>query len=200
VGAENVMRTLLALVLATLMSTSVLAADDHELWREARLRPQDPRLADLLRAGVARSETFRSLVNRIESGNVFVYVTLSPMRSHLVGKLTWMSKAGLHRYLKATLSIEQSADQMIATLAHELQHALEVSAHEDVVDQRSLIELYKRIGRPSYLPGVSSWETKAAQQTALQVRRELISGEATAAADDVAPARYGAKGTDRSQS
>ena len=187
------MRTLLALVFGSLIAATgleakdarpaearsaeadALAADPNETWREARLRPQDPRLADLLRAGVARSATFRALVNRLEAGNVIVYLSLSQtLRSSLAGKLTWMTRAGDFRYVKATLNADQSADHMIATLAHELQHALEVSADRDVTDQRSLLALYKRIGRPSHSGLAEAWETKAAQDAGVQVRRELL--------------------------
>ena len=177
------MRTLLALVFGSLIATTALAANPDETWREARLRPQDARLADLLRAGVARSATFRALVNRLESGNVIVYLSLSQtLRSNLAGKLTWMTKAGNFRYLKATLNLEQTADQMIATLAHELQHALEVSADLDVTDQRSMLALYKRIGRPSYSGLVEAWETQAAQDAGFRVRRELLSAATAATA------------------
>lgn len=187
------MRTLIALLFGCLISSSSLAAvpDDSlaiarsaeadETWRKARIRPQDPRLTDLLRDGVARSATFRSLVTRIEAGNVFVYLSLSPvMKSTLAGKLTWITNAGRFRYLRATINTEQSFDQMIATLAHELQHAVEVSADDSVTDQRSLQELYKRIGRPSFTGINAGWETEAAQQTGLQVRRELTAATATA--------------------
>ena len=170
------MRTLLALIVGTLIATSAFAADPGETWREARIRPQDSRIAELLREGIARSATFRTLVNRLESGNVIVYLSLSQsLRANLFGKLTWITKAGNFRYLKATLNIEQTADQMIATLAHELQHALEVSADEDVTDQRSMLALYKRIGRPSDFGASESWETEAAKATGLRVRRELLS-------------------------
>ena len=177
------MRTLIALSVACLISTSAFAAVPDEAWRVARIRPQDPRLADLLRAGVARSATFRAIVNRLEAGNLIVYVSLSPaMKSSLAGKLTWMSRAGAFRYVKATINTEQSADQMIATLAHELQHALEVSGDDTVSDQRSLLELYKRIGRPSGAGIATGWETVAAHETGLQVRRELIASAAAASA------------------
>ena len=169
------MRTLLALIVGSLIASTALAAEP-ESWREARVRPQDPRLAALLRAGVARSATFRTIVNRLEAGNVIVYVALSQtLKSGLAGKLTWMTKAGDFRYLKATINMEQNADQMIATLAHELQHALEVSGDESVIDQRSLIGLYQRIGRPSRPGQSAAWETEAAQDTGYQVRRELVS-------------------------
>ena len=171
------MRTLLALFVCCFVTASAAAAQDagwlepREAWREARIRPQDPRLADLIRTGLARSATFRDIVNRIEAGNVFVYVSLSPtMRTTLAGKLTWMTRSGTFRYVKATINTEQSADQMIATLAHELQHALEVSGDETVIDQRSLAGLYKRIGRPSSTSGVTAgFETAAARSRASDI-------------------------------
>ena len=183
------MRTLLALFVGCFLSASAVAAQDigafepREAWREARIRPQDPRLADLIRTGISRSATFRDIVKRIEAGNLIVYVSLSPtMRASLAGKLTWMTKSGMFRYVRATINTEQSADQMIATLAHELQHALEVAGDETVIDQRSLAGLYKRIGRPSTTGVTAGFETVAAQETGLQVRRELVADTATAAA------------------
>jgi len=176
------MRTLIALLVSCLISTTAFAEVPDQTWREARIRPQDPRLADLLRAGVARSATFRAIVNRLEAGTLIVYISLSPtMRSSLAGKLTWITKAGGFRYLRATINTEQSAEQMIATLAHELQHALEVSDEPDVIDQRSLLSLYKRIGRPSVSGLNEGWETAAARETGFQVRRELIAFPAAAA-------------------
>jgi hypothetical protein len=197
------MRTLLFLLAGCLISTSAIAQGAaldvaravavDETWREARIRPQDPRLAELIRDGIARSATFRDLVKRLESGNLIVYVTLSPnMRASLAGKLTWMSKSGAFRYMRATINTEQSSSQMIATLAHELQHALEVGAEESVIDQRSLAGLYKRIGRPSTAGVAGGFETLAAQEAGLQVRRELVASAAAAAA--------ATRGTDNSQS
>lgn len=185
------MRTLLALIVGGLLSSNALAtpaniglaeargADDA--WREARIRPQDPRLAELMRTGIARSATFRDLVRRIEAGNLFVYVSFSPnMRPSLSGKLTWMSKTGAFRYVRATINPQQINYELIATLAHELQHALEVGGEESVVDQRSLAQLYQRIGHPSGAGG-AGYETAAAQQAGLQVRRELAASTAVAA-------------------
>src|SRR5687768_16432511 len=118
------MRTLIALLVGCVISTSVFAgapdasraeahsAEADDAWRQARIRPQDPRLEHVIREGIARSATFRNIVNRIEAGNVFVYVSLSPnLRSSLAGKLTWMTQAGAFRYLKATISTEQNTMQ-----------------------------------------------------------------------------------------
>lgn len=182
------MRTLLALLVGVLASTDAIAAtrDDcrpeaFSAKAEARLRPQDPRLIELLGAGAARSATFRSLVTRLEAGNVIVYISMSQtLKSNLAGKLTWLAGAGTFRYLKATLNLQQTADQMIVTLAHELHHATEVSEDPGVVDQRSMLALYRRIGRQSLLGLAMAWETQGAQDIANQVRRELNSGSIAA--------------------
>ena len=39
---------------------------------------------------------------------------------------------------------------MIATIAHELQHAVEVIEDETVNDEKSLVALYRRIGQQSW--------------------------------------------------
>jgi hypothetical protein len=175
---ENTMRHLLALLLCVFVSSSAFAANLTEPLSQARIRPQDPRLVTLLRDGMARSATLRSLVNRIEASNLIVYIALSPiMKTSLAGKLTWMTRSGDYRYVRATINTEQNMDQMIATLAHELHHAVEVLEDENVLDQRSMQELYKRIGRPS-VSATAGWETIAAQETGYRVRRELSSAAA----------------------
>ena len=116
-----------------------------------------------------------ALVNRIEASNVFVYVSVSPfLNSSLSGQLTWMTQAGPYRYLRATLSADQTSDQLIASLAHELQHAVEVVGDDLVVSEQTLVALCKRIGHPSRAVANSGWETVAAQQTGYRVRRELV--------------------------
>ncbi|MGE0866666.1 MAG: hypothetical protein AB7P34_22415 [Vicinamibacterales bacterium] len=185
------MRWLLNVALCSAVLCSlVLASTVHASPRDKtpapgdRIRPQDSRSTRLLRDGMARSETFRNLVTRLEASNVFVYVQVSPfIKSTLAGQLTWMTQAGPYRYLRATISPDQTIDQAIASLAHELQHALEVADDEGVVSEETLVSLYKRIGQPSTAAVAAGWETIAAQETGYQVRRELVgaAGESIAA-------------------
>lgn len=171
------MRHLLALVLCSLIVAPTLAASPYpEPQRDGgpRIRAQDGRIKELLKIGTARSSTFRALVDRINADDLIVYVSLSPLlKPNLAGKLTWMGKAGGFRYVRAQISTELHPDAMIATLAHELQHAVEVIEDQGVTDQRSLEQLYKRIGRPSTGTVPAGWETEAAQRAGLRVRREL---------------------------
>jgi hypothetical protein len=171
------MRLLLTLALSAVVVTSstlaAKAADPH-------VRPQDDRLTNVLREGSARSATFKALVDRIEKSDVIVYVALNPlMKSNLSGMLTWMTSAGDFRYVRASISTDLTPDQMIATVAHELQHAVEVIEDRSVTDEKSLVALYRRIGRQNSHAAPSRWETVAAQRTGFQVRRELGGAPAT---------------------
>jgi hypothetical protein len=170
------MRWLLSIVLCSVLVANV-HADSAGKPRDggSRIRPQDSRSTQLLRDGIARSETFRALVDQIEASNVFVYVQVSPfIKSTLAGQLTWMTQAGPYRYLRATISPEQTMDQAIASLAHELQHAVEVMGDDEVVSETTLVSLYKRIGQPSTAAVAAGWETIAAQEAGNRVRRELV--------------------------
>ena len=165
------MRLLLSLALcAVAMTTTALASPNDS----AHLRPQDERLTNLIRQGVARSTTLKALVERIEASKVIVYVAINPLiKSNLSGMLTWMTRAGDTRYLRASISPDLTADQMIATIAHELQHAVEVIEDETVNDEKGLVALYRRIGQQNSSAAPSRWETAAAQKIGYQVRKEL---------------------------
>ncbi len=182
------MRLLLSLTLcAVVMSSSAFAASPAE----PHLRPQDDRLRQLLRDGTARSTTLKSLVDRIEASQVIVYIAINPqMKSSLSGMLTWMTRAGNYRYLRASIDPGLSPSLMIATIAHELQHAVEVIEDEAVNDEKSLVALYQRIGQQNGTSSPTRWETIAAQRTGLQVRRELIEGPAATIARPGEKARW----------
>lgn len=170
------MRGLFSVVLCSALLVANAYADSRDKVRDGgpRIRPQDQRTTQMLRDGMARSETFRALVERIEASNVFVYVAVSPfIKSSLSGQLTFMTQSGPYRYLRATISPDQSSDQAIATLAHELQHAVEVVGDENVISEKTLAALYKRIGEPSRAVANAGWETVAAQEAGYRVRREL---------------------------
>ena len=172
------MRMLLTIALVAVLSISPALAAERA--GGPRLRPQDPRCIQVLKEGAARSATFRGLVNRIEASNLIVYIAVNPiLKSSLSGAMTWMTRGGEFRYVRASVRNELTLDQMIASVAHELQHAVEVIEAESVTDERSLVELYKRIGQPSGAAGRLGWETLAAQRTGTQVRRELVAAPTT---------------------
>src|SRR5215217_3491991 len=106
------MRLLLTVALCAVVTSSVLA---EKRGGDPHLRPQDDRLAQAIRDGAKRSATFKALVERIETGQVIVYVAVNPLiKSNLSGMLTWMTRAGDFRYVRASISPDLNADQMIA--------------------------------------------------------------------------------------
>jgi len=166
------MRALLLIVLSSFVAAS--SAFASEASKGPRIRPQDDRITAMLAAGVARSASFRALVDRIEASDVFVYAGMSPLlKSGMAGRLSWMTKAGGYRYLRVAISTDLSSDRIIASLAHELQHVVEVIEESTVVDEKTLETLYKRIGQRSRVTANAAWETVAAQEAANRVRREL---------------------------
>ncbi len=156
-----------------------------EWWRNGgpRIRPRDQRATTALRVGSERSSVFRGLLHAIDQGDVFVYVAVDPqMGRGLMGRLTFAGSAGKYRYLRVMLNPELGTDVMVATLAHELRHVLEVLEHPEVVSETTLGALYSRIGHSNRAGGVPGFETDAALDTGMEVRRELTLGTAAALA------------------
>ena len=174
-----------ALVVLCLLAAAPLGATQPEWWREGgpRIRVGDARAATLLQSGIARSATLRALVERVETSSVVVYLGMRPnMGNEQAGGLTFVGDGGAFRYLRISLNPALSADLLIATLAHELQHVVEVIDNPSVKDETSLIALYRRIGTPSRILRGSGWETEAAQVVGAGVRRELADNSVTTVA------------------
>ena len=172
------MRWLCALVVFAIVVGVPLTASSEGL---THLRLQDSRSIAALRAGMLKSPTLHKLVDQIESSNMFVYVTLDPfMNKRLSGQTTWMGKSKEFRYLRVAINGDLATDQIITTLGHELRHVVEVIDDESVVDEGTLVSLYKRIGKPSSPDIPSGWETVEAQDAGYQVRRELRTATAVA--------------------
>jgi len=150
-----------------------------EWWRGGgpRLRPTDQRAANSLRSGLERSGRVRALAHQVETSDVFVYVGVDArMEDGLAGRLTFVGHGHEYRYLRVALSPRLGNDVMIAALAHELQHVVEVIEHPEVTSDQQLKLLYERIGVTSRVGSIQGWETRAAQEITYEVRRELTSG------------------------
>jgi hypothetical protein len=140
-----------------------------------QLRPLDCRIATTVTNGMARSATFRWLVERVGMLNGIVYIkngfymndhtkrVLSGTMSHHI------SMAGVHRVLHVMVAPE-SGDRPFITMAHELQHAIEVLEAPDVATEAAVDELFERIGMHA---GTGIVETQAALDVERTVAREL---------------------------
>jgi hypothetical protein len=138
------------------------------------VRALDRTMEALIADGARRSPLFRSLVEAIERSNVIVYVESRLLPAGLNGQLTLAGAGQSWRYLRIGIDCRQSRDGQIASLGHELQHAVEIADAGSIVDQRSIQALYGRIGFSVDRSG-RRFESEAARHAGAGVRRDLSS-------------------------
>lgn len=177
------MRCVPALLLVLALARSVGAEPAPLPWSKLggpRVRPADDRATMLLLDGMRRSSSLARLVERIETGDVIVYIEMQrSLRSTLAGCVTWMGRVNGYRYVRTSLNPELTTDTLIAAVGHELQHVVEVIDNPSVTDAESLQALYRRIGsggaRAVHL------DTQDAKAAGALVREDLRRAKATGA-------------------
>ena len=184
------MRTLLTLV-ALFVSTANVAFASPDAPRGAdeartpRVRSGDTRSAALLTKGLERSATIRALVHHLEQRNVIVYIQIQPaLKRRLAGTLTWITNTPTHRFVRVSINPELKTEDAIATLGHELQHALEVAQAPEIVSAQTLEKYYARHGEISRTER-NGWDTQAARTAGDDVRRELAETRNARVADSI---------------
>jgi hypothetical protein len=124
--------------------------DGHVLLSatDRHVRAVNDTLQQLVARGMARSATFSKLMTALDNTNVIVYVEFnSRLSAAVAGRLLFAVSTENVRYLRVQISPEGTNNQLVAVIAHELQHALEVGQSPDVRDEASFADLYKRIGQ-----------------------------------------------------
>jgi hypothetical protein len=178
----------LVVILLVSLSTS-LAAQPTEVPNlfggAPRVRASDGRTAAILLDGLSRSETVRVLVDELEQSDVIVYLEIRwNLRRGLAGSLTWVAATESSRYLRIALSSDVTGDLMVATLAHELQHAVEIAREPSIVNSTTMAGYYAKNG-VSMTGHWNGWDTQAARQTGDEVRRELAGMRALRVAESI---------------
>ena len=163
----------LGLLLASLATSA--SADQMLL---SRVRGVDRRARALLDEAVWRSGTFQQLVDAVADSDLIVYVSRTPLDGTLRGALRFVGAgADGGRYLLIELNdgrggdLDALSDRLaaIATLAHELQHALEVADATSVRDLASFEAFYGDVGTSRR----DVVDTQAAQLVGEQVYFEM---------------------------
>jgi hypothetical protein len=135
------------------------------------VRPLQPRGRQLVARGAQRSATFRHLLEQVAATDLIVYVDVNPFHDlRLEGALRFVGTSDGVRYVIVWVRSTRFEDKVIATLAHELRHAVEVGGAPEVRSQRALARLYEAIGHSDHRGHV---ESDAAQAVARRVAREL---------------------------
>ena len=123
------------------------------------------------------------LVDRVEHSNGIVYVEFGYCAfGHLNAcVLPLIASPRGDRYLRILVTSDKtrrSHDQLLALIAHELRHALEVFDDRDVVDVATMTAMYKRIGTPE-TGGLNGTES-AARAAGDHTLNELLTGRKAA--------------------
>ncbi|HEX6211531.1 MAG TPA: hypothetical protein VF136_12185 [Methylomirabilota bacterium] len=166
------MRLAWTLALALLAAVPAAATADPPAYAPAdRVRPLQKIGGELLADGVSRSPTLRRIVQRLQRSDVIVYFELRPdMPSSMGGSLRVMAATATDRFLHVRVNRSNNRLTLIALLAHELQHALEIAETPSVRSPEALGAYYRRTGMRI---AEGRFDTAAAQETGRTVRAEL---------------------------
>jgi hypothetical protein len=163
-----------------------LAAGNHAISAEApecaardsvptQLRSFDCRTVAVVANGLARSTTFRRLIDRVGQLNGIVYIedryyVNERTRRVVPGALSHgITRAGAYRVLHLIVAPE-SGDRRLVTMAHELQHAIEVLEVTDADSEAAVDRVFERIGVET---SAGVMETQAALVAERAVAHEL---------------------------
>lgn len=112
------------------------------------IRASDEELVTLLEDGMKRSQTFKGLVDRLSKSDVILYVRPDvTAKANAPTKLTFLAAKGGFRYLVIRVGTGRSKDQQLASLGHEMQHAVTIADAASVVDSQSLRREFERVGK-----------------------------------------------------
>jgi hypothetical protein len=134
------------------------------------VRAMAPMVRGLIADTAARSGTVRELLARLECTDVIVYVEMTGSTEIPVARTKLVASAPGVRFLRIGINATLSFNDLAPTLAHELQHAVEIAEDPDVTDDEAVRRLYRRIGRAR---GFDRYETEAARDVEWIVRGEL---------------------------
>ena len=165
-----------AIGVVVLLAGSGLRAQEDER-NFTRVRAADETFRALIREGDARSATFRAIVDEIQASNAVVMVQFGLCAngrfrscvSHIGGSATT-------RTIRILIKPQTTENRLIATIAHELHHALEIIRQPEITTPEQVRALYKRIGKDECAKGRSDrCETEAALAVEKRVLNELES-------------------------
>lgn len=170
-------RRLLPAMLLTLLFAPRAAAQEpqDQSLSAPHVRPVNG-LRSLVEEAARRSPEVRTLLDRLEDTDVIVYIRGRNFEDpELDGRVALLAVTNLQRYLVIEISSLKTTIVQMATLGHELYHALEIAREPSIVDIRSLAAHYRRIGeQQGDAIGRLTFETEAAFEAGRRTRRELL--------------------------
>jgi hypothetical protein len=158
-----------AFAAAALMTSPTSTTANSELQN---VRTMNVFLAGLIADAREQSPTLAEMLDRVERSDVIVYFEAVPrFEGSLRGCVHFIGASNGYRYVRAQIKTMMNRYDVIASLAHELQHAVEIADHPEVTSEDSLAALYRRIGDERE---TRHFETDRAQSAGRVVRAEVI--------------------------
>lgn len=154
---------------------AVLFSGDPSNVSFTHVRAPETFMTELLVEGYDRSATLRGLVDSLQHSNVIVVVLPGlcaggRIRSCVVS----VAGSARDRQIRIKIDTRTSHNRLIATIAHELLHALEIAERPDVTDGAAALRLYRQIGLGRCRDGLSDeCETMRALETEKKVLEEI---------------------------
>jgi hypothetical protein len=135
----------------------------------------DPAVASLIEEAWRTSATFRQLLAAIDRTNGLVYVEPGKCGHGVHACLTLsVQVAGPYRILRVLLDLHREVIELISSLGHELQHALEVLSDVRLTTAQAAYLFYAQIAPTA----TGRFETDAAIRAGFQVEREALASRA----------------------
>jgi len=135
-----------------------------------RVRSSHAYLRAMIDEAALRSSTFRSIVAAIEATNGIVYVEHGPCIHSLRACLALdVTAAGDYRILRVNVDARQRDWDVMASIGHELRHALEVLENSALTDMATIYLFYAQATQAKDQP----FETRAAINAGFAVRNEV---------------------------
>lgn len=161
---------LLLIVTATAQNT--LASSDERVV--TRVKGLGEEFSSLIREGDRRSETFRAMVDEIQASNAVVMIQFGLCANgQFRSCVSHVGATGSTRTIRILVNPKLTMDRVIAMIAHELQHAVEI-IRAGAANQEEVMALYRRISIGECAKGRSDrCETEAALAVEKQVLGEL---------------------------
>ena len=141
-----------------------------------RVRSTERFMIALIREGYDRSLTFRELVDTLQRSNIIVLVQPAVCAGGRIRScLTSVNGSAIERHIRISVDTRTSYNALIGTMAHELQHAVEIAEHPEVIDASGVLRLYRQIAFGRCRQGLSEeCETTRALATETKALNELF--------------------------
>jgi len=150
---------------------------ERDVSRATHVRSTDPRVLNALRYGLTRSASFGDVIATLDSSDQTVYIESGPCQPRELRSCLHTVLNREARIVVVRIDAGQPLKSLVAQLAHELFHAVEIAQEPSVIDAGSMRLLYERIGYPSCFDGgkPACWETRAACTFENLVKSQLAS-------------------------